>query len=298
MKKDIQFFLYEERGVLSGGFLDSFSFAETNLHIHKVYIKYLANYESANQALNALNTKPNFVNFTEDLFETVKQQNPNIGFLHLASWLMTPVQRVPRYVLLLKNIVKVTENTHKDFEDLQRASDHMDQVTQFFNAGLDAKPSKKDDRLNPKRASYTLNRSFKPPPTLADSLELKGVGSPKAKPKSKLSDAFTAPPIPIDRPDSAEPPIPKTRPPEKKPPPRRVTNDDSSTEIPNYMRHTISSSLKVKESIKKPPEKTPLSSYKAIGYPSSSISAPTSPRRPRKGSNSMPPVIKEANSTE
>jgi len=52
----------------------------------------------------------------------------------LTSFLITPVQRLPRYVLLLKEMVKCTPEDHEDFETLQKALQGITKVADTVNA--------------------------------------------------------------------------------------------------------------------------------------------------------------------
>jgi len=45
-----------------------------------------------------------------------------------------PVQRIPRYVMLLKELLKYTPPDHPDFSDLQSARFKIEQVTQALDA--------------------------------------------------------------------------------------------------------------------------------------------------------------------
>ena len=46
---------------------------------------------------------------------------PTARSLSLTAFLMTPVQRIPRYKMLLEDLFKNTPSTHPDFEDLEKA---------------------------------------------------------------------------------------------------------------------------------------------------------------------------------
>ena len=51
----------------------------------------------------------------------------------LESFLITPVQRIPRYNLLLKEIVKNTWKTHPDYEDLVAAMEKIRETALYVN---------------------------------------------------------------------------------------------------------------------------------------------------------------------
>jgi hypothetical protein len=61
---------------------------------HTVYCK---NYGTALETLQKLKNDPRFVRF---LAET--ENHPEVNHLEITSFLILPIQRIPRYVLLLK----------------------------------------------------------------------------------------------------------------------------------------------------------------------------------------------------
>jgi hypothetical protein len=82
-----------------------------------VYISYLANYDSANTAVRNYKAK-------HKTFETwVNRQKKNklSGGLDMSSLLIMPVQRIPRYKILLENLLKQTSPTHADYDSLLKA---------------------------------------------------------------------------------------------------------------------------------------------------------------------------------
>ncbi len=51
--------------------------------------------------------------------------NPTIGHFTLISLLIMPVQRIPRYVLLLENVLHKMSSDHPDYSSLQSALKKM-----------------------------------------------------------------------------------------------------------------------------------------------------------------------------
>lgn len=49
------------------------------------------------------------------------------------SFLIQPVQRIPRYKLLLSDILKNTPKEHVDYNMLQKALDEVSTIAQFVN---------------------------------------------------------------------------------------------------------------------------------------------------------------------
>lgn len=53
--------------------------------------------------------------------------------LHLGALLILPIQRIPRYVLLLQDLLRHTESKHPDHDDLVQALKEMRQVADYIN---------------------------------------------------------------------------------------------------------------------------------------------------------------------
>ena len=58
-------------------------------------------------------------------------------FLDLESYLVKPIQRLPKYVLLIKDLFKHTDQDHPDYTSLGKAYDTYDNVTEENNQKLD-----------------------------------------------------------------------------------------------------------------------------------------------------------------
>lgn len=58
-----------------------------------------------------------------------------------------PVQRIPRYLLLLADIKKYTAQTHPDYEFLNFAIDSLTTTLQSHNSGIDPKASQYAQKL-------------------------------------------------------------------------------------------------------------------------------------------------------
>lgn len=55
--------------------------------------------------------------------------DPRCAGLDLAAFLLTPIQRLPRYIMLLGRLMKYTDETHADYEQLLRALEVLQQLT-------------------------------------------------------------------------------------------------------------------------------------------------------------------------
>jgi hypothetical protein len=64
------------------------------------------------------------------------QQKPVCGKLDLNSFLIMPIQRIPRYVLLLEDLLKHTEENHPDFNSLSQTLITMKTVANDINESI------------------------------------------------------------------------------------------------------------------------------------------------------------------
>eukprot|EP00960_Hanusia_phi_P052130 761262-Hanusia_phi.AAC.6 len=96
----------------------------------KLYQKYVSHYERASQCY--FECKEKVKEFS--LFLEKTQSHHESSVLSLDSYLIMPVQRIPRYKLLLEEILKHTTVDSDDYEDLKRAlnmiSDQADQCNE------------------------------------------------------------------------------------------------------------------------------------------------------------------------
>mmetsp|Transcript_25614 Transcript_25614/g.84601 ORF Transcript_25614/g.84601 Transcript_25614/m.84601 type:complete len:965 (-) Transcript_25614:260-3154(-) len=83
----------------------------------KLYQRYVSHYERASQCY--FESKEKVKEFA--LFLEKAQMNHESSVLSLDSYLIMPVQRIPRYKLLLEEILKYTPEDAEDYEDLRRA---------------------------------------------------------------------------------------------------------------------------------------------------------------------------------
>ena len=96
-----------------------------------LYSLYLNNYDMATLMLKFNRKK--FKPFKKLLkaFEADQASKPN--GLELESFLITPVQRMPRYLLLLKELFKYTPNNHPDYEGLEKTLEYLTETLTALN---------------------------------------------------------------------------------------------------------------------------------------------------------------------
>ncbi|KAL6044463.1 MORN repeat protein [Balamuthia mandrillaris] len=90
----------------------------------KIYTTYCNNHSSANQLLEKIQSRKNVAQF---LKECQKKD------LDLNALLITPVQRIPRYQLLLKELISFTEESHPDYANLKSALEQIKKIADEIN---------------------------------------------------------------------------------------------------------------------------------------------------------------------
>ncbi|KAG2387726.1 hypothetical protein C9374_001320 [Naegleria lovaniensis] len=95
----------------------------------KLYTDYINNHELATTTHdNLMEKKKKFAAFMEK-----QQNNPKCKNLPLAAYLIQPVQRIPRYRLLLADVIKLTPEDHVDYEDLQKGYQAILDIADWVN---------------------------------------------------------------------------------------------------------------------------------------------------------------------
>eukprot|EP00002_Diphylleia_rotans_P028229 TRINITY_DN5696_c0_g1_i1.p1 TRINITY_DN5696_c0_g1~~TRINITY_DN5696_c0_g1_i1.p1 ORF type:complete len:1219 (+),score=237.12 TRINITY_DN5696_c0_g1_i1:76-3732(+) len=92
----------------------------------KCHSEYVNHYEKSIRYLSTAQNRNPVKNF----MKKVRDQ----GLMDLPSYLIMPVQRVPRYELLLKEMLKYTKNDHPDFSLLEKALTQVREVASLINA--------------------------------------------------------------------------------------------------------------------------------------------------------------------
>ena len=94
----------------------------------KVYTSYVQNYNSSLAVFNQLAKNKKFQKFL-----SAGKDHPRSKSRDLQSFLIQPVQRVPRYNLLLADLVKHTWNGHPDKSNLEKATEEIQRIATFLN---------------------------------------------------------------------------------------------------------------------------------------------------------------------
>jgi len=98
----------------------------------KTYTTYVNNYDSAFELYETLmKKKPKFKEFLSEQVYT----NPSTERYKFETYLILPVQRIPRYKMLIEDILKNTPENHVEYQDLKKAVDMIKDIASFVNEG-------------------------------------------------------------------------------------------------------------------------------------------------------------------
>eukprot|EP00808_Paulinella_micropora_P024903 g1533.t1 len=100
----------------------------------KLYEDYIRNHVAANKACTAVLAPDGNVKFQK--FHEKASADPQCKGLGLIALLITPIQRVPRYKLLLDELIKNTEQEHTDKPHLQKALTLIEQAADNINEAV------------------------------------------------------------------------------------------------------------------------------------------------------------------
>jgi hypothetical protein len=98
----------------------------------KDYTKYTNSYQQAITHLNQMREE----NKKFDNFMLKVTEHPRAIHSNLDSYLIQPIQRIPRYSLLLNEIIKKTSQYHKDYNSLNEALKMINETADFINKKL------------------------------------------------------------------------------------------------------------------------------------------------------------------
>ncbi|XP_071450131.1 uncharacterized protein [Hetaerina americana] len=117
-----------------------------------LYTSYVDNFPDALQTFHKLcRCSPEFTNFLKDCLKS-----PDCGGLDLGGFLLTPVQRLPRLVLVLRRLLAITPQHHPDWAPLSftitrlatflsRLNDSMEHSFQLVAAQISTPPETEED---------------------------------------------------------------------------------------------------------------------------------------------------------
>ncbi|KAJ1501699.1 hypothetical protein HMI54_009751 [Coelomomyces lativittatus] len=98
----------------------------------KMYVQYMANYSGAIEALPQFRKQyPEFSKFLEKV-----QGLPRFKSHQLLSLMILPIQRIPRYILLLDQLVHYTDPSHPDYDGLTLCLSEVKKIADQINESL------------------------------------------------------------------------------------------------------------------------------------------------------------------
>eukprot|EP01104_Vermistella_antarctica_P008148 TRINITY_DN2036_c0_g3_i1.p1 TRINITY_DN2036_c0_g3~~TRINITY_DN2036_c0_g3_i1.p1 ORF type:complete len:1016 (+),score=234.59 TRINITY_DN2036_c0_g3_i1:148-3195(+) len=92
-----------------------------------MYTAFTNNFEASRECLLSMQKRQNFAAFVTRLERESRSTQT------LESYLILPVQRIPRYVMLLKDLLKYTDEIHTEFQPLQEAYEQIAKVATHLN---------------------------------------------------------------------------------------------------------------------------------------------------------------------
>lgn len=93
-----------------------------------MYTQFVKDYNSSLATIRACSARPEFKAFLQQA-----ASDPGVGKTQLSSFLILPVQRIPRYEMLLGDLLKHTSPEHADFPDLKKAVDLIKGVATYVD---------------------------------------------------------------------------------------------------------------------------------------------------------------------
>lgn len=94
----------------------------------KIYTEYVNNFNNSLATLSQSQRKKAFQQFLSEA-----NRHPDCRGRDLPTFLINPIQRLPRYILLLQELQKLTPPKHKDYKNITRALADVKQMTEFIN---------------------------------------------------------------------------------------------------------------------------------------------------------------------
>ncbi len=98
----------------------------------KLYTSYITNYKEAAEHLQAEKKKnKKFKELLVDKYKSLTKEHQPIT--NLEGFLITPVQRIPRYRLLLEELLKNMETTDESYQQIKGATEYITNIASYCN---------------------------------------------------------------------------------------------------------------------------------------------------------------------
>ncbi|ROT77148.1 hypothetical protein C7M84_004229, partial [Penaeus vannamei] len=155
----------------------------------RLYTAYVNDFPEVLKTFHKLcRTSQPFTKFIKSCLE-----QPACGGLDLGAFLLTPVQRVPRYILLMKQLLKYTEPQHPDYQHLHACLERLRDFLARLNDSMEHSFQLVHAQLSPHGTVPGPAHHHPPPPQPPTSLHRPGrsprrssssIGSPPVSPGS------------------------------------------------------------------------------------------------------------------
>jgi len=120
--------------------------------LKELYSLYCSNYSIALDAVERIRKKPEMREFLDQMMENPESRTAG---LPLHAFLIKPVQRICKYPLLLRDIMKKTPDDHSDLGNLKKAAEKIETIVDFVN--------EEKRKFEKKQRSIEINAMMKPP---------------------------------------------------------------------------------------------------------------------------------------
>lgn len=108
------------------------------LPFFKLYFVYCNEFEEHNILLQKIRNDEENIDFRNFKNWVVgKEHTPLLNNMDMNSILIKPIQRLPKYILLFKDLLKHTEETHEDFEFLKKCLQKFVELNEENNKRMD-----------------------------------------------------------------------------------------------------------------------------------------------------------------
>ncbi|KAL0476981.1 gxcJJ [Acrasis kona] len=135
----------------------------------KLYTDYINNFEKAMDILRECRkSKPELDTYLKKL----KQETKECRSMDISSFLVMPVQRIPRYQLLLQEVIKNTPKDHHDYDDLTNSLKTVVNVNKHLNNQRKYKEAKTRVVTVAKRLDEMINTHKNEPEETIKSIEI------------------------------------------------------------------------------------------------------------------------------
>jgi len=114
--------------------------------LFKLYYRYIRNFSKARPKIETLTKSPSFKSFVE-----ARREQKDSSKLNLESLLIMPVQRLPRYEMLMKTLLDVTGQSHVDYANLNQSLVALKGLNMWIND-----KQKMDDEKESIAAKYAM----------------------------------------------------------------------------------------------------------------------------------------------